>query len=112
MLLEALYGPERSDSFLRPSPLGACWRRQGANDMGVVRHSLIDGGDRPGFTETWSGHLAAVAVHAAMELGVEGAGPGALWGAGDAEADAEDQEQVAGGWGLGGFRPAQGGDAW
>lgn len=48
------------------------------NDLRVVLPSLIDWGDLPGFAEAWSDHQAAEAVHAAMELGIEGAGLGAI----------------------------------
>lgn len=46
------------------------------NDLGKVLTPLADAGDRAGFAAAWRAYGAAIAVHAAMEDGVEGAGGG------------------------------------
>jgi hypothetical protein len=46
------------------------------NDLARVLTPLADQGDVPAFAAAWKGYTAAIAVHAAMEDGVEGAGGG------------------------------------
>lgn len=46
------------------------------NDLAKVLAPLAAAGDLAGFATAWDGYCAALAVHAAMEDGVEGAGGG------------------------------------
>lgn len=46
------------------------------NDLSKVLAPLADAGDLPGFGIAWQGYVQAIAVHAAMEDGVQGAGGG------------------------------------
>lgn len=46
------------------------------NDLAKVLAPLADAGDVAGFAQAWQGYVRAIAVHAAMEDGVEGAGRG------------------------------------
>ena len=46
------------------------------NDLGKVMPALIEAGDMAGFAAAWKAYQDAIAVHAAMEDGVEGAGGG------------------------------------
>jgi hypothetical protein len=46
------------------------------NDLSKVMPALIEAGDMPGFADAWKAYQDAIAVHAAMEDGVEGAGGG------------------------------------
>ena len=46
------------------------------NDLAKVLAPLAVAGDLTGFATAWDGYCAAIAVHAAMEDGVEGAGGG------------------------------------
>jgi hypothetical protein len=46
------------------------------NDLSKVLAPLASAGDLAGFTAAWDAYRAAIAVHAAMEDGVEGAGGG------------------------------------
>ena len=46
------------------------------NDLAKVLAPLAAAGDLAGFATAWRGYCAAIAVHAAMEDGVEGAGGG------------------------------------
>jgi hypothetical protein len=46
------------------------------NDLAKVLAPLADAGDMAGFARAWHGYVRAIAVHAAMEDGVEGAGGG------------------------------------
>jgi len=46
------------------------------NDLAQVLTPLAEAGDLTGFSAAWQAYTAAIAVHAAMEDGVEGAGGG------------------------------------
>ena len=46
------------------------------NDLAKVLAPLAAAGDLAGFATAWDGYCAAIAVHAAMEDGVEGSGGG------------------------------------
>jgi hypothetical protein len=46
------------------------------NDLGKVLPALVDAGDVAAFAAAWQAYTTAIAVHAAMEDGVEGAGGG------------------------------------
>ncbi len=46
------------------------------NDLSRVLTPLAEAGDLAGFSAAWKAYTAAIAVHAAMEDGVEGAGGG------------------------------------
>lgn len=46
------------------------------NDLAKVLAPCADAGDLAGFAVAWAGYRGAIAVHAAMEDGVEGAGGG------------------------------------
>jgi hypothetical protein len=46
------------------------------NDLSRVLGPLAEAGDRSGFAAAWQAYTEAIAVHAAMEDGVEGAGGG------------------------------------
>lgn len=46
------------------------------NDLAKVLAPLAEAGDLAGFAAAWKDYVAAIAVHAAMEDGVEGAGGG------------------------------------
>lgn len=46
------------------------------NDLARVLGPLAEAGDMPGFTAAWRAYTTAIAVHAAMEDGVAGAGGG------------------------------------
>ena len=46
------------------------------NDLAKVLAPLAEAGDVAGFATAWAGYRAAIAVHAAMEDGVEGSGGG------------------------------------
>lgn len=46
------------------------------NDLSKVLAPLADAGDVPAFAVAWKGYVQAIAVHAAMEDGVDGAGRG------------------------------------
>ena len=48
------------------------------NDLLKVLTPLAEGGDQAGFSTAWKAYTAAIAVHAAMEDGVEGAGGGTV----------------------------------
>lgn len=46
------------------------------NDLSKVLSPLASNGDLPGFAAAWKAYTGAIAVHAAMEDGIEGAGGG------------------------------------
>lgn len=46
------------------------------NDLAKVLPPLAEAGDLPGFAAAWAAYRRAIAVHAAMEDGVDGAGGG------------------------------------
>ena len=46
------------------------------NDLAKVLAPLVEAGDVAGFASAWQGYVGAIAVHAAMEDGVDGAGGG------------------------------------
>src|SRR5256885_7887780 len=46
------------------------------NDLSKVLTPLAEAGDLTGFSAAWTAYTGAIAVHAAMEDGVEGAGGG------------------------------------